>query len=92
MVIDKILEKYPIELLDITLPIPSRHAFTEYQGKQLNPELKKAVRIMPWEIDSDGFFLVKMRKIDVTESPEKENVRETESRIVKSNHKEIHSI
>ena len=89
LVLDKILEKYPIELLDINLPIPSRHAFTEYQGKQLNPEIKKAIRIMPWEIDSDGFFLVKMRKIDVTESPEKENIRETENRIVKSNHKEI---
>ena len=87
--LDKILEKYPIELLDINLSIPSRHAFTEYQGKQLNPEIKKAIRIMPWEIDSDGFFLVKMRKIDVTESPEKENIRETENRIVKSNHKEI---
>ncbi|MCK7523498.1 MAG: hypothetical protein MZV64_40520 [Ignavibacteriales bacterium] len=89
LVLDKILEKYPVELLDINLPIPSRHAFTEYQGKQLNPEIKKAIRILPWEIDSDGFFLVKMRKIDVTESPEKENIRETENRIVKSNHKEI---
>ncbi|MBK7630928.1 MAG: RsmB/NOP family class I SAM-dependent RNA methyltransferase [Ignavibacteriales bacterium] len=89
LVIDKILEKYPVELLEINLPIPSRQAFTEYGEKQLNPELKKAIRILPWEIDSDGFFLVKMRKVDVTESPEKENLRETENRIVKSNHKEI---
>lgn len=89
MVIDKILEKYPVELLDIDLPIPSRPAFTEFEGKQLNPEIKKAVRILPWEIDSDGFFLVKMRKIDETESPERENARETEIRLVKSNHKEI---
>ncbi len=89
LVLDKILEKYPVELMEINLPIPSRQAFTEYDGKQLNPELKKAIRILPWEIDSDGFFLVKMRKIDLTESPEKENVRETDNRIVKSNHKEI---
>lgn len=89
LVIDKVLEKYPVELIEINLPIPSREAFTEYDGRQLNPELKKAVRILPWEIDSDGFFLVKMRKIDVTESPEKEYVRETENRIVKSNHKDI---
>ena len=79
LVIDKILEKYPVELLEINLPIPSRQAFTEYGEKQLNPELKKAIRILPWEIDSDGFFLVKMRKVDVTESPEKENLRETEN-------------
>jgi len=89
LVIDKILEKYPVELLEISLPIPSRKAFTEFDGRQLNPELKKAIRILPWEIDSDGFFLVKMRKIDVTESPEKERLRETENRVVRSNHKEI---
>jgi 16S rRNA (cytosine1407-C5)-methyltransferase len=89
LILDKILEKYPVEILEISLPIPSRPAFTEHNGKHLNPEIKKAIRILPWEIDSDGFFLVKMRKIDVTESPEKENVRETENRIVKSNHKEI---
>lgn len=89
MVIDKILEKYPVELLEINLPIPTRSAFTEFEGKLLNPEIKKAIRILPWEIDSDGFFLVKMRKIDETESPEKEEFRETENRVVKSNHKEI---
>jgi len=89
LVIDKILEKYPVELLEVNLPIPTRPAFTEFEGKLLNPEIKKAIRILPWEIDSDGFFLVKMRKIDETESPEKEELRETENRIVKSNHKEI---
>ncbi len=89
LVIDKILEKYPVELLEIKLPIHSHHAFTEYQGKKLNPELRKAIRILPWEIDSDGFFLVKMRKIDETESPEREDKRDTEVRLVRSNHKEI---
>ena len=89
LVIDKILEKYPVELLEVKLPIPTRPAFTEYEGKLLNPEIKKAIRILPWEIDSDGFFLVKMRKIDETESPEKEELRQTENKVVKSNHKEI---
>jgi len=89
LVIDKILEKYPVELLEIKLPIHSHKAFTEYEGKQLNPELKKAIRILPWEINSDGFFLVKMRKIDETESPEREDKRDTDVRLVRSNHKEI---
>ena len=89
LVIDKILEKYPVELLEIKLPVPSRQGFTEYEGKQLNPELKKAVRILPWEIDSDGFFLVKIRKIDETEIPDKEEIKETQIRILKSSHKEV---
>lgn len=89
LVIDKILEKYPVELLDIKLPVPVRPGFTEYEGIKLNPELRKAIRILPWEIDSDGFFLVKMRKVDETESPEKENIRETLIKVVRSDHKEI---
>ncbi len=89
LVIDKILEKYPVELLDIKLPVPVRPGFTEYEGIKLNPELSKAIRILPWEIDSDGFFLVKMRKIDETESPEKDDIRETLIRVVRSDHKEM---
>jgi len=88
-VIDKVLEKYPVEILDVNLPIPSRPAFTEFNGKKFNPDLKKAIRILPWEIDSDGFFLVRLKKIGETDSPEKEDVRLTELKIVKSNHKDI---
>lgn len=91
LVINKILEKYPVELLEIDLPVPSRQAFTEYDGKQLNPQLKKAIRILPWEIESDGFFLVKMRKIDDTEQSEKVDKVKTEIRLVKCNHKDIQS-
>lgn len=89
LVIDKILEKYPVELMNIELPVPYRNAFTEIDGKILNPELKKAVRILPWEINSDGFFLVKMKKIAPTESPDKDNLHATEVKIVLSNSKEI---
>ena len=89
IVIDKILEKYPVELLDIKLPVPVRPGFTEYEGIKLNPELRKAIRILPWEIDSDGFFLVRMRKVDQTESPEKDNIHETLIKVVRSDHKEI---
>lgn len=89
LVIDKILEKYPVELMNIELPVPYRNAFTEIDGKILNPELKKAVRILPWEINSDGFFLVKMKKIAPTESPDKDNLHATEVKIVLSSSKEI---
>lgn len=88
-VIDKILEKYPVEILNVDLSIPFRPAFTEFDGKKFNPDIKKAIRILPWEIDSDGFFLVKLKKIGETEPPEKEEVRSTELKIVKSNHKDI---
>jgi NOL1/NOP2/sun family putative RNA methylase len=62
LIIDKILKKYPVEVCDIQLPINHKPGFTKYQAKELNPDLKKAIRIFPWETDSDGFFLIKLRK------------------------------
>ena len=71
LVIDKLLKKYPIEVLKIDLPIRFRTAFTQYKGNQLHPDLKYAVRILPWEADSDGFFMIKLRKIAETIPVEK---------------------
>ena len=89
LVIDKILEKYPVELAEIKLPINSIPAFTEFEGKKLNPQLSKAIRIQPWEINSDGFFLVKLIKTSGTDPQEKNEIRDTNIRMVKSNNKEI---
>ncbi len=69
-IVDKVLQKYPVEIEDIELPVPSREGFTSYQGKSLNPAIYKAKRILPWEVDSDGFFIVKIKKTGKTISPE----------------------
>ncbi|MDT3695930.1 MAG: RsmB/NOP family class I SAM-dependent RNA methyltransferase [Ignavibacterium sp.] len=89
MVIDKILEKYPVKLEQVKLPVPTHQAFTEYDNFKFNPELKKAVRVLPWEIDSDGFFLVKMIKTDKTDTNEKGALHQTDYKIVESNHRTI---
>jgi 16S rRNA (cytosine1407-C5)-methyltransferase len=62
LVIDKILNKYPVEILKIDLAIQHRNAFTTYKGGELHPDLKFGVRILPWEADSDGFFMIKLCK------------------------------
>ncbi|HOI29495.1 MAG TPA: NOL1/NOP2/sun family putative RNA methylase [Melioribacteraceae bacterium] len=63
LVLDKILKKYPVELLDIELPVKSREAFTYYKDQTLDKSISKARRIVPWEIGSEGFFVAKLRKI-----------------------------
>jgi 16S rRNA (cytosine1407-C5)-methyltransferase len=68
LVIEKLLKKYPVEIVDIKLPLKHRNGFTKYKGQSLHPDLKKAVRILPWEADSDGFFLIKLVKTDHVES------------------------
>ena len=70
LVINKMLKKYPIRIEKINLPIKYREGFTNYNNEELHPDLKKAVRILPWEADSDGFFMVKLTKTDETDSVE----------------------
>ncbi len=78
-IIDKILKKFPIEILDIHLPVKSHDAFTSFDGNQLDNSISKAKRILPWEVNSDGFFIAKMKKTGDTESPEIKipNLRDT---------------
>ncbi len=72
LVIAKILKNYPVEIVDINLSMEHRKGFTEYNDQSLHPDLNKAVRILPWEADSDGFFLVKLRKTDQIDLDDKE--------------------
>jgi 16S rRNA (cytosine1407-C5)-methyltransferase len=65
LIINYVINKFPLEVLDIELPIKSTEAKTVYKGEKLNPELKKAKRILPWEVNSDGFFIVKLKKLDI---------------------------
>jgi len=72
MVLNKILEKYPVEICKISLPVKSQPGLTEYKGRKLNSTLQLAGRILPWENDSDGFFIIKIIKTDLTQHPKQE--------------------
>lgn len=89
MVIDKILSKYPVEIEEINLPVLTHPAFTSYNGIEFNKSISKAVRILPWEINSDGFFLVKLRKTGETELSEPGLKKEEHIKLLKPTHKEI---
>ena len=90
LLIDKILKKYPVEIVDIDLPVKHRNGFTSYDGKQLHPDLEKAVRILPWEADSDGFFVIKLIKTGQTILPEEmKSKRSYTSEFIKADNKKI---
>ncbi|MDA3860264.1 MAG: RsmB/NOP family class I SAM-dependent RNA methyltransferase [Melioribacteraceae bacterium] len=82
LVIEKMLEKYPVELMDIELPVKSHSGFIKYGEKQLNPDLAKTRRIIPWEINSEGFFIAKFKKIGETVPSKKMEVRQAELEFV----------
>ncbi|MCF6270467.1 MAG: RsmB/NOP family class I SAM-dependent RNA methyltransferase [Melioribacteraceae bacterium] len=75
LVVERILDKYPVELMDIELPVKSHPGLTKYGERKLNTELTKTRRIIPWEINSEGFFIAKFRKIDETVPSKKMDVK-----------------
>jgi 16S rRNA (cytosine1407-C5)-methyltransferase len=74
LMLNKILKKYPVEVLDINLPVKSYNGFTIYENEKLNFSLSKSKRILPWEIDSEGFFIIKLKKFDEIIPPQKERL------------------
>jgi len=72
-VIDKLIKKYPFEILPVELPLKSIDALTQFRGVDFHPSIKDGRRLIPWEIGSEGFFLIKIRKtgfIEQTAKPE----------------------
>lgn len=84
MILNKVLKNYPVELVDIELPIKAHPAMTTYGEMDLNPEIKKARRIIPWEINSEGFFIAKLRKLENTIPPRKEKSKERGLKFIKA--------
>jgi 16S rRNA (cytosine1407-C5)-methyltransferase len=88
-VIHNILSKYPVELIDFSLPLPSHPGFTSYEGSQYNSEISKTKRILPWEADTDGFFIAKIRKTEETSSPDHIDLKKREFRFLSPGGKEL---
>lgn len=64
LVVNRILEKFSdtISIESVDLPLENQlHGLTHWQGCDLNPELKKTIRIIPNEC-MDGHFICKIKK------------------------------
>lgn len=62
VIINKLLKKYPVETEPVNIPLKHTNGMTNYKDIKLDERLSKAIRIFPWEVNSDGFFLVKLKK------------------------------
>jgi len=64
LVIDYLLSKFDnAKLEEINLDINRSMPVLEYNGKTLNKEIKKCLRIWPQDNDTEGFFVAKIRKL-----------------------------
>ncbi|MFH1771118.1 MAG: RsmB/NOP family class I SAM-dependent RNA methyltransferase [archaeon] len=50
------------KLEEINLDIKKGKAITEFEGEKFSPEVKKTLRIYPFNNDTEGFFIAKIRK------------------------------
>ena len=66
-IINKVLEKYPVELIEFDLNLKHIPGFTKIANYNFDASLNLTKRIIPWEIKSEGFFVAKLKKIDATE-------------------------
>ena len=62
-VINYALENFPVELLEVNIPLKTRHGITKYKNKTYNEQVKKCVRIYPHDNHTEGFFIAKLRKL-----------------------------
>ncbi|MDO8622767.1 MAG: RsmB/NOP family class I SAM-dependent RNA methyltransferase [archaeon] len=62
-VVDFALQNYPdLKIEKISLPVICRSGICKWQDKKFNKELNKACRIYPQDNNTEGFFIVKMKK------------------------------
>ena len=66
MVIQRLLNEYPLQIVNppASLSRLFDSGWTEYQSEKFNPALSAAIRIWPQRHRMEGFFAVKLRKMD----------------------------
>ncbi len=82
MVLEKVLKNYPVELKEIQIPFQTRKGQTKFLDEELNSQISLTHRILPWEINSDGFFIAKLFKYDITQPLEKSSFRKSDLSLI----------
>lgn len=89
LIIDKILKKYPVEVIDFEILLPHRTGIINYQNEKFNNALLKAKRILPWEVDSDGFFIIKLKKTEMTKQTFKRELKQSDFKLLTSQNNHV---
>lgn len=62
-VVDYLIKNFDVEIEQINLPLKFRNGITEWNGKKLDKNVSKCLRLYPQDNNTDGFFVCKMKKI-----------------------------
>ena len=62
-VLDSVLDRLPVEIEEIAIQnLKVRPGLTRHGSQRFNKDLAKAIRLYPWENQSEGFFVARLRK------------------------------
>lgn len=68
-VVSEALERLPVDLEPLSLPVPHARGLTSFEGRTFDPRLEGAARIYPHHLDSGGLFLARLRRLDGDVAP-----------------------
>lgn len=89
LVLNKILKSYPVELVEIKPLLKSHPALTIYENEKLSHSIAMAHRIIPWEVESEGFFVAKLRKKDFTENSDPAKIKNRGIELLSADDKKV---
>ncbi len=89
LILNKVLKKYPVEIIDFDIPLKFNEGFIQFGSEKLNLQIGKSKRIVPWEVNSEGFFIAKLRKTGETEPTKKEKTKKDGKKFLNFSDKNI---
>lgn len=66
-VVSYILEKFPVEIMDIEIPLKTRPGIKEWKGNTFHKDVIKSARIYPQDNNTEGFFIAKFKLLEELE-------------------------
>ncbi len=67
-VIQYALREFPVDLVDLEIPeLDTRPGLIEFDGKKYEPRLQKTRRLYPFQNQTEGFFIARLRKLQSLE-------------------------
>ncbi|HIE53268.1 MAG TPA: NOL1/NOP2/sun family putative RNA methylase [Armatimonadetes bacterium] len=93
-VISSFLRKYPFEVASLHFAsVPTRPGLTQFGGETFDERVARAVRLYPFEAETEGFFIAKLVKTDsLPPVPAARTPREVSWRPLEADDSQVHPL
>ena len=67
MIVNYLIDKFDVEIEKLNLPLKFRCGVCEWEGKTLDENVGKCMRLYPQDNNTDGFFVARIKKLSEEE-------------------------